>query len=491
MDEEVQAPPWSKDYLMEILGCYNGTIERNGHPYKSWHAFLQAKFTLHPSVVRMADTYRPKDYVQLALEFPHVSEKDSTRLAYTRSDADGANDRQLVTSIGKFLSRHWPHVEDHLRRDAQAAYSPDLLMIYNTTPEMIRAIEEGPRSCMASVYGSIPFDRHDREAMQKWFADKSSPEPDWSKHPYSCYRPDYGWSVATRTTAEGNIDGRALLYKGEFLRTYRRHKTDPTGWSETDFTLQEWLKHQGYKMVTSWPDGAQLHTPYVNGALFAPYIDGQVNTVAFDGNTTSEITDDDWTHTCTITNARVMERGYDDDDDGDEDEVICCPDCDEYYPDDDMTWVGRHEDRLVCRDCRDEHYIWARGCSTNGRGFFEYYVHGGDASSVEGQNYYIDTNHPPEKIVQLEDGDWAEIDDCVSIDGEYYLEDDYRIIYLEDSDDLDDSYGLRTYCYEIDGKWWKDEDHYLEFHPKTEEVGVEDLTTTVAAVSDERFALVA
>lgn len=464
---------WSKASLDHVLRCYASPVSDPIHPYKFWHANLQARFDLHPSVVRMVEKYKPKDYLQLALEYPHVSEKDSSRLAYTRSDADGANDRQLVTSIGKYLSRHWPNIDDHLRRDAQAAFTPDALVIYDTLPEIIRAIEEGPRSCMASVYGSIPFKSEDKEKMRLWFADKNNPEPDWGLHPYSAYLPEYGWSIATRTTPEGRIDGRALVYKDGkervFLRTYQRHKTDPTGWSETDFTLREWLIHQGYVLVTSWPEGARLHTPYDQWArkISAPYVDGGCQTVEFDGDKTSYFSATSWTHQLTDTSGFVLGRDQDDED------TEYCPDCDEHYPSDDMVCVGRHEDYLVCQGCRDDNYVWVRGADSR-RSFREYYAH--ENNTDECGNYTIDTEYPPEGVVQLDDGGWAEIDDCVCINGDYYLEDDDDVVCLEENDNLDDSYGLKRYCYEVDGKYWKDEDHYLEFNPP-EEV-VEDLTTT-------------
>lgn len=469
--------------------------------YQPWHAILQEKFELHPSVKLMVAQHRAKDPHQLALEYPHVSEKDASRLAYTRTAADGANDRQLVTSVGKYLARHWPEVKDDLRRDVQAMYSPDTLQIFNTTPDIIRGIEDGPRSCMASIYGSIPFNERDARQMRSWFEDKSRIEPDWTKHPYSAYRPEYGWSIALRTTPAGQINGRALIYRdGDelvFLRTYRRHPTQSDGWSETDFTLQEWLKYQGYKMVFGWPEGAKLHTPSAAGStIFAPYVDGDLQTVRYDGDCTSVFTSKNWTHNCTYTSAYPCSRDEDDSDDDDDDDYVSCDDCGERSDSDEMTWTGREGDNHVCGDCISN-YTHVRGeapYSSYRRGYREYYVDDDTAACVEGQSYSVDIENPPDSIVQLEDGDWAELDECMSIDGEYYLQGDYRVVYLQDNENLDDNYGLRADCYQVDGLWWKSEEHWAEFHDvdddedEADEV-IEPLTTTVAAVSDERFAL--
>lgn len=450
----------------------------NRTKYEPWHTVLQGKFTIHPTVKLMIERHRPKDVRQLALEYPHVSEKDATRLAYTRTAADGANDRQLVTSIGKYLSRHWPETKDDVRRDAQATYSPDTLVIRNTTPEIIQGIEDGPRSCMASVYGSIPFTPEDANQMRAWFLNITNEAPDWSKHPYSGYRPEYGWSIALRITPAGKIDGRALIYKDDdalvFLRTYRRHPTDAGGWSETDFTLQEWLKYQGYKMVDRWPEGAKIHTPSKeHGRIFAPYIDGERKGVTFDDQETSTIAYGvDYTHWCEETSGTVSSGRNSDDDD---DVYESCDDCGSRQSPGDMYWTGRGEDNHVCESCITG-YTWVRGESSVSS-FREYYVPDDDAASVENEDYSVDKDNLPDDVVKLEDGDFAERDDCVSIDDDYYLEDDYRVVYLEDNDDLDDSYGLKSDCHEVDGKFWYDEAHYLEFHPRDSEGDeVESLT---------------
>jgi hypothetical protein len=474
--------------LETILAGFAGSRILAEHPYKGWHCELQNKYALHPCVKQMMK-YPPKDIVQLALEYPHVSEKDATRLAYTRNASDGVNNRQLVTSIGKYLARHWSEVEDHHRRDVQATYSPDTLVIRSTTPEIIQGIEDGPRSCMASAYNSIPFKDYHKEQMQEWFKDPAGQtEPDWSLHPYSAYKPEFGWSIALRITPAGKIDGRALIYKhtqGQlmFLRTYRRHPTEPDGWSQTDHTLQEWLKYQGYEMVSEWPMGAKLHTPAKGSdIIFAPYIDGENKALVFDGKTTSVFAyRSECTHWCESTTAYVEEyRGNDEDDDEDR---AYCESCDESYDEDDMCHVGRGEDVYLCSGCRDNNYIRVRGSAPRSlyrSGYREYYAHEDEVSSVtnSSSSYSIHTEYPPDDCVQLNNGDWAEMDDCVDIGGEWYLEDDRAVVCLEDTENRDDSYGLKADCYEKDGLYWQNEEHYLEFHPRVSEDEEETEETT-------------
>jgi hypothetical protein len=447
----------------------------------SWYNRLLHKFPLHPCVRKMLKDHRPKDYAQLALEHPYISEKDPARLAYTRSVGDGQNDRQLVTSIGKYLAKHWPHVSDHIRRDVQMLHTPDKMYFVNTIPEMIRACEMGPRSCMQSSYGSIPF-QHDYEhrVMNEWFADPQIQPPDWNLHPYAGYNPAYGWHMAVRENSDKRFDGRALLLnhkdKKFYVRTYRRNPHDEiSGWSETDFTLNSWLGDQGYIKLSSWPDGAKLDTPLAargHGYIRMPYLDGDYHWVISQGNGTSVVTQSssEATHECCNTNGTASEYS-DDSDDSDDDYHFYCEDCEERTHEDERYCVGRHEDRYVCNGCY-EHYSEVRGAPfSSTRDYSEYYCHHDDCAEIERHGYEIDTNYLPNNVVRLESsrGDtlWAEMDDCVCIDDEWYLDDDKRVVALQEECPITgDRYALKDDAYDSgEHGWWASEDHYREHHP--------------------------
>jgi hypothetical protein len=482
MDETIQGEPtpeWTPEAFYTQLSKLSGS--GSSADYVSWHADLQSKFALHAAVKMMVDKYKPVDSFKLAEEFPHQSEKDPQRLAYTRTPADGVSNRQLVTSIGKYLARHWPHVKDNLRRDVQALFTPDEMYIVNTMEDMIIGCELGPRSCMASVYGSIPF-KHDGEhqQMKLWMEDRENNEaPDWSLHPYSAYRPDLGWSMALRKSATG-IDGRALIHtygeKKVFIRTYRRHPTDPSGWSQTDFALQGWLETQGYMKFDNWLLGTKMYIPRdpSNASRrFAPYIDGERKglSIAPDDDVAEICDKSDANYWAENTNCFLYEGdGCGDDDENDEREY--CEDCEEYFHPDDMYWVGRGDDHHVCEGCRDN-YTEVRGAPRrHDRGdYITYYSHENNAVEVRGQDYYIDTEHQPNNVVCLEDGDYAEVDDTVCIDGAYYwIEDNDVVALAETHPDTDDAYGLKSECWESDdGVWWASEEHYLEHNPPVEE----------------------
>lgn len=472
MSTETVEPAECINAFNELLDRFAGRrgSDTNYRDHMGWHAVLQDRYEIHPSIRRMLELAAPENVRLLALEYPHVSEKDAQRIAYTRSVFDGENDRQLVTSIGKYLARHWPNVPDHVRRDVQAFYTPDNLVFGYTHKEIIVSIELGPRSCMASIYGSIPFDRRDHDTLVAWRLDSSKPEPRWDQHPYICYAPEHGWACAMRVTAAGSIDGRALLLnhndKRVFVRTYRRNMKDPNGWSETDFALQGWLENQGYEKVDAWPEGAKLTTRpapegYGRNAIFAPYIDGGNRGVDWDGKNTLTIVKGGYSYYCENTSAYVGE--YRGDDDYDADDYNTCEDCGTEMHRDETYYVGPYEDRCVCGNC-EENYVLAytdRGRRT---------IHIDDTAPVQERSFRVYTAYPPTYVRELYDGDWGHEDDVVRIDDEYYMATSSEIVMLEECAPNGDSYGLVIDCFQDpNGGYWKTEAQYLEHNPVEEE----------------------
>lgn len=418
-----------------------------------WYIKLRDKYELHPTVQSML-IHQPVNFKQLAAEWPHVSDKDPMRLAYTRSIKDGEANRQLVTSIGKYLSKHWATVPDHTRRDALALYTPDTFKLVYTIPEMVMAANFGPLSCMC-----WDNKRTHRDTIV-WLRDKeNNPEPDWSAHPYSCYDPKYGWHVAVRYSPTGSLDGRAvcLTFEGEnmFVRTFMRHKTEPRGYSHTDQALQAWLQAQGYKFIDGWPDGALLTTYDIGYDWQAPYLDGDVQRA--DYHTTNTLTIcSDGEYSCANTDGTTSPVEAEDDN------TVCCEACGDSVSEDDMLTVGRDADTDVCRYCLTNDYIQVRAESRNGNmRYINYYIRDDDAVKVKGHSYYIDPDHPPEDVVQLDNEDWAEESDTVFIGNSYYLTDDPDVVETA-RDDADGScFALREDCWQhADGRWFRDDIDY-------------------------------
>ena len=453
MDEPLPAEPWTIDLFKAKAQNLRGICH--------WHSQLQQAFPLHPTVAAMLNTHMPHNWTTVLLQWPHVSETDTTRLAYNRA-TESKSATQTVTSIGKYLARHWPHVSDHTRRDAAMLYTPDLMSFVHTIPEMIYAVNEGPRSCMATNAGCHEFSSSMHRQLLAWMKDKAKPEPDWELHPYSCYDPKYGWHMAVRY-ASGRLDGRAvcLNFNGGmyYVRTYMRHMDNPeSGYSHSDHLLGPWLDAQGYECLDSWPTGAKLASwESDDKGMAAPYLDGDNQRCTRFGNNVLVIAENG-EYSCDNT------HGFTDAPDDDDNETEYCEDCESHVDSDDMCWVGRNEENRVCCHCRDNHYSRVRGYSNvNSRGWCTYYVHEDNASSVEGQDYCVDENNVPGCTVFVDSVDcFYDREDCVLLLNEWFVRTDEDVVETSTEDDDGEYLWLRSASWQdADGDWHRDSIDYV------------------------------
>lgn len=394
--------------------------------YRCWYDREYHRDPLHPAVFMLLKSHRPIDWHRLLLEHPHRAKTDPSRLAYTRDEQSGEADRQVVTSIGKYLTRHFD-VPDHVIRDAVAlcGVGTEQIKILSTTAEFVDAVQRGPHSCMCWSARDFILCK-DGEA----------------RHPYAVYDPAYGWRMAVRIDADGDIVGRALLNEDTdagvkyWVRSYKKHNGG--GYSYADEVLEAWLKEQGYKHWSSWHDGAQLAYYETRNDFLAPYIDGDERNVRLTHRGELFI-DSDGDYLCNNT-------------DGTSDGAnrCTCPDCGERVDENDMRGTGRYGDHYVCESCLDNDYIYVTG-----RRGEEYYVFNDNAIEVDGNWYdsdYLDDND----IVALHNGDYTHSDNAVRCEDDdcYYLSDDEDVIYCE----YDSEYHLVSNCVETVDQGWVHED---------------------------------
>lgn len=408
---------WSDLTQRWVLG--DPTVMR---PCREWHRREQNKYQLHPMVRKALRMSRPDDWQLLLLQWPHESQTDATRLAYTRDERSGEQDRQIVTTIGKYIRAHFTSLPDHAIRDLVALASNSECKFVHTTAEMLHHLLKGPRSCMTSDFGA--------------------------HHPYEVYCPTLGWHMAVRIF-DGDTVARALCNTDEhgnpyFVRTYKK---DPNGgYSNADETLAAWLKAQGYEHKGGYPWGTQLK--YISmgrddNQFLAPYLDGcnQEVDLSYQGSTPVYLqVADGGDYTCNQTDGTTEETG------GEE-----CSDCGDRFDDGDGYWVGRYEDRHVCCSCQENNYRYGYGAGGN-----QYYIHEDDAEYVEGWDEYVDNNYIDDNdLVRLDNGDLCSNDDAVCIDGDWYHNDDERIVYC----DHDSEYRLVKDCVQLhDGEWAHEDD---------------------------------
>lgn len=379
---------------------------------RAWFQREYGTHELHPAIYELLRErrIRPFDWQQLLLEWPHRSVSDFNRVAYTRDERAGMADRQTVTTLGKYLTRHFPDLHDHEVRDIVARHTTagDMEIRY-TISEIVQAALEGPRSCMSDDISV----RCDDGVM---------------RHPYEVYDPVLGWGVAVRVGSEGRIDGRALVWRSPdepdvrgFVRTYKRGDS----YSYADEALCAWLKLEGYEHWGHWPVEADMRYYAVKNSFLAPYIDGDTHSVSVSSSRGVFYVDEDGEFEADSTCGTCGERG------------VQCEDCGEYFDEDDMSWVGSYEDRHVCRHCLDD-YVYVYGRRGN-----QYYVHQDDAVYVESQEEYYHSDYLSDNnIVELLNGDLEHTDNAVEIDGDWYHNEDDDICY----DEYNECYQLFKNC---------------------------------------------
>lgn len=435
---------WDLAHRAIRVASYNDPENRHG-----WWRQHISEHELHPVVWHAvyALGIRPVDWQQLLLEWPHVALKDQTRLAYTRDEQKGRENVQTLTSIGKYLARHWPHVRDDIRRDWAGRFVPMHYEIRDTMEGIITGIEMGPQSCMHSLNGNIPFGRYQREQLVEYVdGTRESHHVSWEMHPYAVYNPEYGWRMAVRTAVDDkvNVLARALVNvsvtPGVYVRSYGRTTVDDTD-TNNDEKLNAWLEEQGFVYKNGWPNGLKLiRLEHPDGGLMAPYIDGNNDDVD-DDNGRYLVLRRGGKYSCCSSDAQIAATEI----------VGRCNDCDDEIEGDEDThkgvYVGEDQDTLVCQICA-HNYTYIEGPHGD-----YYYVPDSDAVYVERKAY--DKNNLPDEIVKCEDGAYRKEEDCVYIDGEgYYAYDDDDIVQC-----ADEEWRLRRNCWEDahSEQWYPDE----------------------------------
>lgn len=357
--------------------------------HQAWFHREFGRYPLHFTIEKFLNANKlPNDWKALLLEWPHVSVNDPARVAYTRSPEHGEADRQTVTSLGKYLRRHF-NVPDHEIRDACAQAKGGVVHITRDMDRMIWAVQNGPSSCMQ--------------------------DDDWDdrSHPYNVYDPSHGWALAYRVEVDADGDeqcvARALVYEdGDdkcFVRTYRKS----TGYSYSDEGMEATLREMGYENVSGWPDGARLARLERWGDIVLPYIDGCNQRVADRG---SYLEIDDYGHLSGENTNGLASREH----------AGSCDRCDEDIDDeDDLHTVGRPDEEVtVCEHCRDYHYTYVLGHNR-----MRYYVEDDDVVETNcGDD--VDREAMDElDVVETNNGDYAYAENCVrASNDEWYDEDD-------------------------------------------------------------------
>jgi hypothetical protein len=391
---------------------------------RAWFAREYRSAPMHPAIKQAVLQAPPADWHLLVLEHPHAADSDPTRIAYTRSDEHGYADRQTVTSVGKYLTRHFPTLADHQIRDIVMRHGVNRFELWDTVKKIVQSVQDGPQSCM------------------RW----NNFDPANDTHPNEVYAPGYGWRAAVRIDSSGTITARCLVNTESmtFVRSYTRKDGQ---YSHSDEAIEVWLRDKGFTKACDWAGLklARITTDRRDDDFWAPYLDGDCKTVEDYGD--HLLIDGSGDYEFDRTDGRA-----------DGASSCTCEDCGQRVPEDEVRSIGYHGDRQVGECCIGD-YVYVHG-----RGGDQYYIYYGDAIQVNDEYYdpdYLDRHG----IVQLDDGDYAHRDDAV------YLE--QRDIWVSNDDEcwvhctsscstehIDD-------CVELaDGDWALDSDAWQCDHDK-------------------------
>ena len=461
---------------LQAVARYNGATKDAPHPWL-WREYAARARARHPAITEALNVFsRPQNYHQLLLEAPHLpQDRDALRVAFTANDQKGLDDRQTVVALGKYLSRHWPKAQAHHIRDLVGRYAPDTILIWDTVPNIIKAVEDGPQSCMATAYHGgrgHPF-WGEKRAYDDWHAatlmgTTPGDEPDWDKHPYAAYDPGMGWGVCVRLDSNGRVFGRCVVHTGKkvFVRSYCRTSAEATNNSfGSDHKIESWLEDLGYKRYDRWPTGLEfkyLEHPHCDRPMM-PYLDGSRESTSrwveiYDGRVTKiDGPKDRYSFECDCTDGELS--AYDDDD------MSSCSDCGQLFDDDDdLTCVGRDEDGNVCSACLDS-YTLVRG-SSRWTAYREYYEH--DNVGEVYNSFYVDTDNLPEEIVMLEEPagccDYAHLSDAVRTGDGYYIPEVHDVVELAAPCPEGFDWALESNAWEdTNGDWHHDSVEFITF----------------------------
>jgi len=408
------------------------------HDARKWVVREVERYPLHPVIEAAVMASRPYDWQQLFLEWPHVSQGDRSKIAYTQNEVKGQKDIQTVTSVGKYLNRHFD-LPDHIIRDLVARHgSSARFQLVHTTAEMIYHLHRGPKSCMV------------------WSTDHGIKCDDGvTRHPYEAYDPKFGWHMAVRV--EGDVTmGRALCMTSPmdgvkyFVRSYLRPSNE-SSYSQTDDGMDTWLREQGYTKEGYWREGEKLAYHPARDNFLAPYLDGGERCVAVNERERWLEIDCNGSWICENTGGYATNN----EDDENRFECACCGDDTD---DDDGYWIGRGEDTRVCESCLNNDYTYVYGRRGN-----QYYVHNDNTVYVDSQSEYYDVDYLDDnEIIELECGEYAPMDEAVEINGDWYLMEDERICRFEDTDEYgltEDGWQCAQSC-----NWYSDDcDKFTEY----------------------------
>jgi len=409
------------------------------------------------------------DMDKLAFAYPHLAVQDdhTGMIAYTRDEASGIRDRQLVMKPGRFIkqfARNPDICDDDVKYLAAEACGTVEIKFHRTRDrkEYSRVYQRGPQSCMA--YGPLAADTFDGDHLQVGGE---------FVHPTEIYaHPDNHLELVYGVIGTDNIVARTLVNtaKKSYCSIYVKD-SPATARSQ----MERYLKDQGFE-YSEWvlKDEKLLLIETDDRSIISPYLDPGNVGVSIDRANNCLIAGGGDNHQADHSTGTL--QGYTGGHRDSDWECVCCGD---NHDEDDSYQLDIDGDR-ICQCCADNNYVEAYVVASQ----CEYHVRPGNGnlhscanvSTGELANYsYVVFNSSRRTIGHF---------DCVELDRDRYEDEGMPMIANLDycvSDD-DDNWVLRDDVEKYDLFI----DHEGDAHRIEDWVAVteEDGTVTLAEIDD-------
>lgn len=344
------------------------------------------------SIQSLAANCEPEDVTSFFRWCLAPSFGDTQKIRYTPTVEYGRADRQVVTTLGKFLTKHYakrlsPEQIRTWQNKWVALSKPSELLFAETPDEVEHVYTHGPHSCMAHEYPG---------------------EYSSGEHPARLWGYCKDTRVAYTKNEHGDIEARALVREDKkyWMRSYPcdkpRFLQALTAAGYTHGSLE------GLKVPIVRQSGGR------NAALM-PYCDGvEYGVISHDGESII-LRMGDGGFSVQRTDG-ICEL------DGDQEETYTC-DCGREFDDEDEISLSEDEHRY-CRYC-DEQFVSAlnrRGNTVTVREDNAVYIESLDAYVVD-DRAALDANG----IVRLDNGDLEHMDHATKLDDGRWVADDYAV----------------------------------------------------------------
>lgn len=354
---------------------------------EAWRMMQGDYKRLPPSIVGEIDT--------IPGHFLHVSEADPHLVSYTPSEKHGREDRQVRTTLGRYLTRYQEQLGlsdtqlNRITREWSALSQTPNIVITNDEDEIVHIYRYGPSSCMS-------FGKVDNDPVRVYAG------PDTAVA---------AWVVGSSVMKAEKILARSVVVPED--KKYVRAYSDD---AEVRSKFEQALEDMGYSHDMEALDGKRLKLigSRWGDSVVCPYVDG-MESGEVNGEYLYVYRGDGGDLDVQCTSGFAESLG------------VACDCCGDMYSEDDLMAVDGGDQ--VCGSCLREHYTYAY----TGYGEMEwvpnYDVYGydshGDAYTSRGARAYDlrfpedddETLRAEDDLIQTEDGKWYLDTDNLERDG--------------------------------------------------------------------------